>query len=94
MLRFFLDKNKDDKDRAQTAFEIINRAWKILENDVTRKRCLDVYEVSLALEYLSHLKYSLNFNILGSEGEDGLKFVRKTQKTEERRTPRCANPRR
>jgi DnaJ homolog subfamily C member 8 len=38
------DKNQDDKDRAQTAFEIINRAWKILENDVTRKKCLDVYE--------------------------------------------------
>lgn len=26
------DKNQDDQDRAQTAFEIINRAWKILEN--------------------------------------------------------------
>lgn len=38
------DKNQDDKDRAQTAFEIINRAWKILENDVTRKKCLDVYQ--------------------------------------------------
>lgn len=40
------DKNQDDQDRAQTAFEIINRAWKVLENDVTRKRCLDVYEAS------------------------------------------------
>lgn len=38
------DKNQDDQDRAQTAFEIVNRAWKILENDVTRKKCLDVYE--------------------------------------------------
>lgn len=38
------DKNQDDKERAQSAFELINRAWKILENDVTRKRCLDVYE--------------------------------------------------
>uniref|UniRef100_A0A1I8PPA5 J domain-containing protein n=1 Tax=Stomoxys calcitrans TaxID=35570 RepID=A0A1I8PPA5_STOCA len=38
------DKNQDDKERAQTAFEIINRAWKILENDLTRKKCLDVYE--------------------------------------------------
>lgn len=38
------DKNQDDIERAQTAFEIINRAWKILENDVTRKKCLDVYE--------------------------------------------------
>lgn len=38
------DKNQDDKERAQTAFEIVNRAWKILENDVTRKKCLAVYE--------------------------------------------------
>lgn len=38
------DKNQDNKDRAQTAFDIINRAWKTLENDVTRKKCLDVYE--------------------------------------------------
>ena len=38
------DKNQDDVERAQTAFEIINRAWKILENDVTRKKCLGVYE--------------------------------------------------
>lgn len=38
------DKNQDDIERAQSAFEIINRAWKILENDVTRKKCLDVYE--------------------------------------------------
>lgn len=40
------DKNQDDVERAQTAFELINRAWKVLENDVTRKRCLDVYEAS------------------------------------------------
>lgn len=38
------DKNQDNKDRAQTAFDTINRAWKTLENDVTRKKCLDVYE--------------------------------------------------
>jgi curved DNA-binding protein CbpA len=38
------DKNQDDKDRAQTAFEIINKSWKVLENDITRKKCLDVYE--------------------------------------------------
>lgn len=38
------DKNQDKKDEAQQAFEIINRAWKTLENDVTRKKCLDVYE--------------------------------------------------
>lgn len=33
------DKNADDKERAQNAFEIVNKAWKILENDGTRKRC-------------------------------------------------------
>lgn len=38
------DKNQDDKERAQRAFDIINRAWKILENDLGRKKCLDVYE--------------------------------------------------
>lgn len=38
------DKNQDDKERAQQAFEIINRAWKVLENELTRKRCLDLYE--------------------------------------------------
>lgn len=38
------DKNQDNKEQAQQAFEVINRAWKILENDLTRKKCLDVYE--------------------------------------------------
>lgn len=38
------DKNQEDVERAQAAFEIINRAWKILENDVTRKKCLTIYE--------------------------------------------------
>lgn len=38
------DKNQDDQEKAQLAFEVVNKAWKTLENDVTRKRCLDVYE--------------------------------------------------
>ncbi|KAM7360480.1 dnaJ homolog subfamily C member 8 [Cochliomyia hominivorax] len=38
------DKNQDDKERAQKAFDIINRAWKTLENDLGRKKCLEVYE--------------------------------------------------
>lgn len=38
------DKNQNDKDRAQSAFEVVNKAWKTLENDATRKRCLEVYE--------------------------------------------------
>lgn len=38
------DKNQDNKERAENAFEAVNRAWKILENDMTRKKCLDLYE--------------------------------------------------
>lgn len=38
------DKNQDDKERAQVAFDIVAKAWKVLENDVTRKKCLEVYE--------------------------------------------------
>nr|CAG4645113.1 EOG090X0DLG [Leptodora kindtii] len=46
------DKNQDDPERAQQAFEIINRAWKILENEKTRKRCLEI--VDEAKEFLEH----------------------------------------
>jgi DnaJ family protein C protein 8 len=38
------DKNSEDKERAEKAFEIVNKAWKLLENDGTRKRCLEIYE--------------------------------------------------
>lgn len=38
------DKNQDDAERAQTAFEIVNKAWKTLENEETRKKCMDVIE--------------------------------------------------
>ena len=57
------DKNQDDADRAQQAFEgihtfhhfgngqcftsnflVINRAYKILENEKTRKRCLEIVD--------------------------------------------------
>ncbi|XP_014254519.1 dnaJ homolog subfamily C member 8 [Cimex lectularius] len=38
------DKNQDDPDRAQQAFEIVNKAWKTLENEETRKKCMDVIE--------------------------------------------------
>lgn len=38
------DKNQDDADRAQQAFEIINKAWKTLENEDTRKKCMDIVE--------------------------------------------------
>ncbi|XP_039300404.1 dnaJ homolog subfamily C member 8-like [Nilaparvata lugens] len=42
------DKNPDDPERAQQAFEIISKAWKTLENDDTRKKCLDVIEEAKA----------------------------------------------
>ncbi|KXJ83931.1 dnaJ homolog subfamily C member 8 [Aedes albopictus] len=38
------DKNPDNQERAQQAFEVVNKAWKTLENEATRKQCLDVYE--------------------------------------------------
>lgn len=38
------DKNSEDKERAERAFEIVNKAWKLLENEGTRKRCLEIYE--------------------------------------------------
>ncbi|XP_056642146.1 dnaJ homolog subfamily C member 8 [Diorhabda carinulata] len=38
------DKNQDDPDRAQQAFEAVNKAWKTLENEDTRKKCMDIIE--------------------------------------------------
>lgn len=38
------DKNRDNVERAQQAFEVVNKAYKVLCNEVTRKKCLDVYE--------------------------------------------------
>lgn len=38
------DKNQDDADRAQQAFEVVNRAWKTLENEETRQKCMDIIE--------------------------------------------------
>ncbi|XP_066151552.1 dnaJ homolog subfamily C member 8 [Euwallacea fornicatus] len=38
------DKNQDDPDRAQQAFEAVNKAWKTLESDDTRKKCMDIIE--------------------------------------------------
>ncbi|KAF4520365.1 hypothetical protein B566_EDAN009888 [Ephemera danica] len=42
------DKNQNDPERAQEAFEIINKAWKTLENDETRAKCMDVVEEAKA----------------------------------------------
>lgn len=56
------DKNQDDKDRAQTAFDIITRAWKTLENETTRKKCLDVYEE--AKDRTDHMVSTLAVSLL------------------------------
>lgn len=38
------DKNQDDLERAQNAFEAVNRAWKVLENELTRSKCMELYD--------------------------------------------------
>merc|ERR1711892_319742 len=38
------DKNQDEKERAQTAFDAVKRAWTILEDKNTRKACMEVVE--------------------------------------------------
>lgn len=36
------DKNQNDKERAEKAFEIVNKAWKVIESDETRNKCLAI----------------------------------------------------
>ncbi|XP_022908783.1 dnaJ homolog subfamily C member 8 [Onthophagus taurus] len=38
------DKNQDDAERAQQAFEVVNRAWRTLESEESRKKCMDIVE--------------------------------------------------
>ena len=38
------DKNQEDSERAQQAFEAVSKAWKTLESGETRKKCLDIIE--------------------------------------------------
>lgn len=38
------DKNQEDLERAQNAFEAVNRAWKVLENELTRSKCMELYD--------------------------------------------------
>ncbi|XP_050525455.1 dnaJ homolog subfamily C member 8 [Daktulosphaira vitifoliae] len=38
------DKNQDDLERANTAFETVNRAWRTIENDECRKKCLEIIQ--------------------------------------------------
>lgn len=44
---------QDDQERAQQAFEIINKAWKTLEDEETRKKCM--YIVEEAKERTDHM---------------------------------------
>jgi len=38
------DKNQDDKERAQIAFDAVKRAWNVLENKATRTACMEVVD--------------------------------------------------
>jgi DnaJ-class molecular chaperone len=38
------DKNPNDKERAEIAFEAVNRAYKMLEDEKERKQCLEVVD--------------------------------------------------
>ena len=38
------DKNSHDKERAQVAFEAVNRAYKLLIDEKERKQCLEVVD--------------------------------------------------
>jgi DnaJ homolog subfamily C member 8 len=38
------DKNQGDAERAQDAFEVVNKSWKVLENDLTRSKCMEIVE--------------------------------------------------
>merc|ERR1712126_411556 len=43
------DKNQDDAERAQKAFDELTKAWRCLENEETRQKCLDVVEEAEAI---------------------------------------------
>ena len=38
------DKNSNDKERAQIAFEAVNKAYKMLSDEKERKQCLKVVD--------------------------------------------------
>ncbi|KAB0800925.1 hypothetical protein PPYR_05279 [Photinus pyralis] len=38
------DKNQDDAERSQQAFEVVSRAWKTLESEDSRQKCMDIIE--------------------------------------------------
>jgi len=38
------DKNPDDRERSQAAFDVVSKAYKVLEDETSRQKALDVYE--------------------------------------------------
>lgn len=91
------DKNQDDRDRAQNAFEAVNRAWKVLENDLTRSKCMELYEeakgrtdlmVGFILAYIS-LRFSCNekYPLVDCREEEEAKERGPTQRVGPRRGP-------
>ncbi|XP_022171782.1 dnaJ homolog subfamily C member 8 [Myzus persicae] len=38
------DKNQDDLERANNAFETVNRAWRTIDNDESRKKCQEIIQ--------------------------------------------------
>ena len=38
------DKNPDDKDRAQAAFDAVRKSYSLLEDEKTRKKCFEIVE--------------------------------------------------
>lgn len=80
------DKNQDDADRAQQAFEAVNKAWKILENEVTRKKCMEVIEeakgrTDIMVCIYCHCSLSSNYSLLASRKKEKGKERRKGQNT-------------
>ncbi|KAG6802377.1 dnaJ homolog subfamily C member 8 [Apis laboriosa] len=78
------DKNQDDAERAQQAFEIVNKAWKTLENEETRAKCMDVIEEAKARtdHMIAEKKKKMkkegkteSANILEEETEEGYKHA-------------------
>ncbi|MCL4138514.1 UNVERIFIED_CONTAM: hypothetical protein GTU68_054889 [Idotea baltica] len=43
------DKNLEDKDRAQRAFDELTKSYRVLENEETRKKCLEIVEEAEAI---------------------------------------------
>lgn len=56
------DKNQDDPDRAQQAFEVVNRAWRTLENEESRKKCMDIVEEAKGRTDIMVITHRLKIN--------------------------------